>query len=380
MGAERTYRVGVVGHTGRGDYGHDLDVAAASVPGVRVVAVADPDPTGRARAQERCGAARGYASYAEMLACERLDLVVIATRWVDEREAMLLAAVGAGAHVYCEKPFARTLAEADRVLAAAEAAGRKIAVAHVSRAFSSLGRLRELVATGAIGRLRLLRGHGKCDRRGGGQDLIVLGTHILDLMRYFGGDVAWAQAHVSQDGHDVTPADARPGDEGVGPVAGDAVTAYYAFRSGVAAQFETFVAEDGAGESYFSLTLQGTAGAIGIRSHGDRNLFRHPRGAFVPDAVDRWSVLELPGHETEAPRDAAESQRWAHRRLIADLLAAVEQDRQPRASARDARGALEMIMGAYESQLLGRRVSFPLEHRGHPLARLAGDDGSGGGG
>jgi predicted dehydrogenase len=152
--------------------------------------------------------------------------------------------------------------------------------------------------------------------------------------------------------------------------------AYYAFRSGVAAEFETFVAGDGAGDSYFGLTLHGTAGAIGIRSHGDRNLFRYPRGAFVPDGGDRWSVLELSGHETEAPRDAAESQRWAHRRLIADLLAAVEQDREPRASARDARGALEMIMGAYEAQLLGRRVSFPLEHRGHPLARLAGHDGS----
>jgi predicted dehydrogenase len=285
---------------------------------------------------------------------------------------MLLASVRAGAHVSCEKPFARTLGEADRVLTAADAAGRKIAVAHVGRAFSSLDRVRELVAAGAIGRLRMLRGYGKCDRRGGGQDLVVLGTHLLDLIRYFGGEVAWAHAHVTQDGHDITPADVRPGDEGVGLVAGDAVTAYYAFRSGVAAELETFVADDGTGDSYFSLALHGTAGTIAIRSHGDRRLFRYPRPAFVPDARDRWSRLELPGHETEAPEDVDELQRWAHRRLISDLIAAVEQDREPRASAREARAALEMIMAAYEAQLLGRRVVFPMEGREHPLERLAG--------
>src|SRR5205085_10511042 len=86
----RRYRTGIIGHTGAGDYGHDLDLTCGGMPELDVVALADPDPTGRARAAERSGAARTYVSYGEMLAQERLDLVVVATRYVDHHEAMLL--------------------------------------------------------------------------------------------------------------------------------------------------------------------------------------------------------------------------------------------------------------------------------------------------
>src|SRR5687767_3642402 len=96
---------------------------------LEVVALADPDPAGRAAAAARSGAVRSYASYREMFAREKLDLVIVASRHVDDHEAMLLAAVGTGAHVYSEKPLVRTPAEADRVLAAARRAGVQIAVA-----------------------------------------------------------------------------------------------------------------------------------------------------------------------------------------------------------------------------------------------------------
>ena len=42
------HRVAIVGHTGRGNYGHFLDLAFVGVEGARIVAVADPDDTGRA--------------------------------------------------------------------------------------------------------------------------------------------------------------------------------------------------------------------------------------------------------------------------------------------------------------------------------------------
>jgi predicted dehydrogenase len=95
-------------------------------------------------------AARTYADYREMLAREALDLVVVAPRYVAAHEEMLLAAAESGAQIYCEKPLVRTPAEADRVLAAAEAAGVRIAVAHISRVFSVLPRLRALVAAGGL--------------------------------------------------------------------------------------------------------------------------------------------------------------------------------------------------------------------------------------
>jgi predicted dehydrogenase len=64
----QAYRVVLIGHTSRGNYGHDWDLAWKSVPKAQVVAVADPDESGRRRAMARSGAARGYADYREMLA------------------------------------------------------------------------------------------------------------------------------------------------------------------------------------------------------------------------------------------------------------------------------------------------------------------------
>ena len=366
----RRYRTGIIGHTGAGDYGHDLDLACGRMADLEVVALADPDPAGRARAMERSGAARTYASYSEMLAQERLELVVIAPRHVDGHEAMLLAAIHAGAHIYCEKPLVALPAEADRVLAAADAAGVRIAVAHIGRAFAALPRLKALVAGGKIGRLRRVHGFGKCDRRGGGQDLMVLGSHILDMMRYFAGEPAWAYAHIMQQGRDATAGDVRAGDEGVGLIAGDSIVSHFAFHGGVMGEFESFVAQDGTDTSYFTLLLEGTAGTIGYRSFGFRQLFWHHRGIPFPAGDERWEPLELDGHTPEGPDDMKERYIWAHQHLIRDLLQSVEERRPPLASALDAARALDMMMAAYESHFTGARVALPLANRRHPLANV----------
>ncbi|MFK2836493.1 gfo/Idh/MocA family oxidoreductase, partial [Salmonella enterica subsp. enterica serovar Weltevreden] len=86
----------------------------------------------------------------------------------------------------------------------------------------------EMIASGKIGRVLELRGRGKEDAtRGGGEDLWVLGTHIMDLIRLFGGDPTWCFAQVLQGGRRVTKADVVEGNEGIGPLAGDAVNAMY---------------------------------------------------------------------------------------------------------------------------------------------------------
>ena len=365
------YRTAIVGHTGAGDYGHDLDLTVGRMPELDVVALADPDPGGRALAAARAGAARTYASYDELFAREQLDLVVVASRHVDAHEALLLAALGAGAHVYCEKPLVRTPAEADRVIAAARLAGVQIAVAHINRAFAVLPRLRALVASGEIGKLRRVHGFGKCDRRGGGQDLMVLGSHILDMMSYFAGEPAWAHAHITLAGRDVVAGDIHAGDEGVGPVAGDSIVSHYAFRSGVMGEFESFFAQDSAPVSYFGLQLEGTQGTIGMRSFGGRLLFRHSRAIPLPGLDERWETLTLDGYSPEGPEDMDERYIWAHQQLIRNLLASAEAGTEPIASARAAATALDMIMATYESHFTGRRVAFPLVNREHPLELIA---------
>jgi hypothetical protein len=56
--------------------------------------------------------------------------------------------------------------------------------------------------------------------------------------------------------------------------------------------------------------------------------------------------------------------------LIADLFRAIEADTQTVASFFEARGVLEMLLAVYASQLQGRRVTFPVKERGHPLGAL----------
>ncbi|MFN9896031.1 MAG: Gfo/Idh/MocA family oxidoreductase, partial [Acidobacteriota bacterium] len=108
----RRYRAAVIGHTGRGNYGHGLDTVWQAFDFVDTVAVADPDEPGLAKAVVRTGAQRGYRDYREMLAKEKPDLVSIGPRHLDQRVPMVEAAAAAGAHIYMEKAFAANLADA----------------------------------------------------------------------------------------------------------------------------------------------------------------------------------------------------------------------------------------------------------------------------
>jgi hypothetical protein len=71
-------RAAIIGHTGRGDYGHGLDQIFNDFDKIQVVAVADPDEKGRERAKQRSKALRHYGDYREMLTKEMPQLASIA--------------------------------------------------------------------------------------------------------------------------------------------------------------------------------------------------------------------------------------------------------------------------------------------------------------
>ena len=112
-----------------------------------------------------------------------------------------------------------------------------------------------------------MRGRGKEDSRAGGQDLMVLGTHLFDLMRLVAGDARWCMARVGMAGKQrvapVTKADVRQGGEGMGRVAGDHIVALYGFDRGVVGHFASQRCTRGKGEpDRFGLTILGTRGVI----------------------------------------------------------------------------------------------------------------------
>jgi predicted dehydrogenase len=371
MRVERRYRAAVIGHKGRGDYGHGLDVAFVGLPSVEIAAVADPDEAGRDATQERTGASRVYADYREMLTRERPDLVAIAPRWLGERVAMVEAAAAVGAHLFVEKPLAATLADADTMLAACQRAGVRMAVAHQGRLHPATLRALQLVREGNIGRLRLVRGYGKLDHRGGGQDTMILGTHVFDLMRLFAGDAAWVSGELLVDSRLAGSGDVREGDEEIAPIAGNGLRATCGFPDGVIGLFESFVGL-GTGEDLFGLELVGESGQLSLRGGFTKRLLRYPRPYVLPGAPDdRWEVVPVPDASAgevldDRPTPANLVQR-ANQRLVLDLLAAIEENREPAGSGERARASLELIQAIALAHVSGGRVELPLRQRRHPF-------------
>src|SRR5437867_1857084 len=225
----RNYRIAVIGRTGKGNYGHGLDVVWKEFSNCRVVAVADENEAGGKAAAARLGASAVYNDYQKMLRAEKPDIVSVAPRWLDPHHDMVLACAESHASIFLEKPMCRTLAEADAMISACERSHVKVAIAHQMRLSPIVLDVRERVRRGEVGQLLEMRGRGKEDTRAGGEDLMVLGTHVFDLMRMFAGDPSWCFGHVTAGDKDARLADVRNGDEGIGPLAGDGIAAMYAF-------------------------------------------------------------------------------------------------------------------------------------------------------
>ena len=206
----KTYSAAVIGATGKGGYGHRLDTAF-DIDDVELVAIADHDPEGLADAGERLGVSRLYRDYRQMLETEKPDFVSIAPSWVTDRVPMIEAAAAAGCHIYCEKPVAGSLAEVDAIVAACQRAKVKMAVAHQWRAMLPIQKVIEDVKAGKFGKLLRVRTRPKDDSRGGGEELLLHGTHLFDLMMAFTGEPRWASGHITMDDRDATTDDTRSG-------------------------------------------------------------------------------------------------------------------------------------------------------------------------
>lgn len=366
----KKYRVAVIGHSKKGKYGHALDTVWRHFDNVEIVAVADPDEAGRADAAKRLGAKASYADFRQMLDREKPQIVSAADRFPSSHRDMVVACAQAGAHIFLEKPMARTLAEADEMIKACETHHVKLAIAHQTRYSPRLKHVKDLIAAGDLGDILELHGRGKEDTRGGGQDLMVLGTHVFDLMRLIAGDARWCHAQVYQGGAPATKTHVTEGGEEIGPIAGDRLHASYGFDGGVLATFGSHKARKEAMGKRFGLHILGSKGVITTTTGS------LPQVWFLPDPTWRpgesrvgWKPITSAGlDKPETLRDGGLElgNRW----IVEDLFEAIEKDRQPRGSMYDGRAALEMIMAVYESHRAKAVVPLPLKTRAHPLTLL----------
>lgn len=381
----RSWKVGIVKDTSRPMLGgHALHVACRGLPGVEVAALVDGNADDIGRRLAAAGAQRHYRGIEEMLDREHPDIVILCSRHPGDHLPQIRAAAERGVHVYCEKPMAADLAEADAIVALAERHRIRIAIAHPGRHAAVFRNMKALLDAGAIGRPLAAYGKGKCDHRGGGEDLIVLGTHILDLQAFLFGPPLHVWADVTVAGRPSARGETVETCEPVGPVAGDDVFATFAFPDGVHGVFESHRgwAVPGGDGVIMGLTVTGERGALSLRfndrAHPPSGLRLSHRPTPPEDGADYVPVpvqpTAIPGAEPldlslcgQPDVPSAPFFLEANRHAMVDLMAAIEEGRQPLSDAVAARTALEMIHGIYAAHLEGRRITIPLLKRCHPL-------------
>lgn len=198
-------RVGFVGTSWWAD-GHHLP-AIKSEPLAELVAICGRNEERAREIAAKYQIAQVFADYRAMIDRAGLDAIAVATP-DDLHCEITLAAIDAGLHVVCEKPLALSAAQAREMYERAEKAGVKHMTYFTNRWLPHFRYLDRLIAEGYIGRclsaeFRQVGGYGRnggyhwrFDRKRSLGILGDLGSHNIDLARWFVGDIAAVSAHL----------------------------------------------------------------------------------------------------------------------------------------------------------------------------------------
>ncbi len=337
------YKVGIVG---AGIIGEVHAGAIEGIENARVVAIAEPrGETGRALAQQHD--AHWFESYADMLALHELDVVILATPSGLHPEQTILAAQ-AGKHVITEKPMAITLDGATHMIEAVERAGVCLAVIFQNRLSRDVYRVKRAIEHGMIGKPILgsatvfwHRSQDYYDANGGwrgswaldgGGALINQSIHTIDVLQWLMGGVDSVQAHIGTLDHNIE--------------AEDAASASVVFRSGaIGSILVTTCAES---DNPTRVEIIGSEGRATLENN-TVSLFEGA-GELTDDLLN--------DHDRIMVRDWKPGEAFGvgHQRQLRLIFNALAAGSEPPIPGREARKAVDLILGIYESARTGARV------------------------
>jgi predicted dehydrogenase len=325
------------------------------LPQVRLVAGASGGQAHLEAFGRRWGVTALYRDYRDMLARERLDIVAIATHPGLHRDIVEHATANGAKGIFCEKPMALYLEDADAIVAACKRTGCILAVNHSRRWHPAYLRTRELVQSGVIGELVSL--YGMCQ---GGKPhpawqseeegpMLHDAVHLFDLFRMYAGDCIAAIGTARRHKH---PYRVEDDDQII-----------FEFAGGVGA---VALVNELTRYARFELEIQGTEGMIRIND-GEQRLWTSvhlPTHRREPDPLIEWWGLEpRPFGEYVQARPILEAVR--------DLVRCMETGGRPASTGEDGIASTEMCMAVYESELRGNtRVTLPLANRKSQLYAL----------
>ena len=330
--------------------------AIKSLPNAELRAVVDVVPEqARKRAEEFGGTP--YSDLAEALARPDIDVVCVCVPSGLHAEVGVQAAA-AGKHLLVEKPIDITLAAADRLIDACREHKVKLAVISQHRFGAGMRQVREALEGGRFGRLLVgdavikwyrtqgyynsgaWRGTWELD---GGGALMNQGVHYIDQLQWMMGPITSIVARTGTVAHDIAVEDVGLAlltfaNGALGTIQGS--TAVYPGlpeRLEISGTEGTAIVEAGKIKVWEFKDEKGEVGAYGAKLKSD-DAAAPATGAADPAAIS-----------------------WAgHRDQMVDLLAAIEEGREPAINGEEARKPLEVILAIYESARTGQEVRLPL--------------------
>jgi myo-inositol 2-dehydrogenase / D-chiro-inositol 1-dehydrogenase len=331
--ASRPVGVALIGSGRMGAY-HGATLAQR-LPGARLAAVADPAPGAAEKLAAALGAGSAYTDPGQAFADAEVDAVVIAAPARFHAD-LVVAAAGAGKGVFCEKPMALTLADADRAIDAARAAGIVLQVGFNRRFAPDWAAARALLDDGRLGTPRLLRSvtrdPGGFDPSRVAPDTIFNETliHDFDALRFLNPGAEAVQVYATADA--LVEPEWR--DRGLLDTA-VVVVRFDNGAMGIAeACFEAAYGYDVRGEVF---------GSGGMATMGDGRR----TGMVYSGAAGR--LVETVRSDQELLTDAYVAE-------LAAFVAAVRGGTPAPVGGEDARAALAIALAAAESVRAGRRV------------------------
>lgn len=373
----KKWKIGIVYDTSKKSKGHHgTHLAFTGLPDVELILV-DSNTNELKRKMEEIGANKHYDHYKEMILNEQPDIVCVCSRLPDEHFEVVKTAIENRCHVLCEKPLSSSLQEADEIAGLAEKYNVKVAVAHLARYALVFRTMKQMIEDGDIGTPLFFYGRGKEDERGGGEDMTVLGTHILDIANFMFGKPECVSAEVKTDNRFITRNDRCITTEPVGICAGDSIKANFKFTNNVRGVFESHKGRY-TGTVRMGVTVIGTEGILSVRYDMERKL-QICRSPFHAETKAFYEEVELKESrvipEGTVPLNynlygAPEQYFGDNNRFAAlDLMDAITENRQPASNVYDAINVLEIIYAVYASSLERETINLPLINRVHPLER-----------
>jgi len=351
----KPYKVGIIGC---GSIANAHAKAYKSL-GMEISAAADISQEQLNLFQKNYNVRNLYTDYRLMLEKEDLDIVSICT-WPPLHAEMTVNSAESGVKgILCEKPMAVNLAEADAMIEACDKASVKLAVGHMRRFSEAYAEARKVILSGAIGEVYFIHGVSV-------GDLLSDGTHIIDMMRFFAGDVPanWVIGQI----------DARSKRTRYGHYVEDSSISYFEFENGVRAFLEISLAY---GKQPGSSVQAGSSALLPQSTMWWRKVAKYTT-VYVHGSEGRIDVgeRENPQLKYKGKGDAD----WKVPALtykidpfavqIKALVESVERNTEHPCSGRQGRATLEIIMAIHESARRRAKIVLPLTIKEYPLAAM----------